>query len=247
MKVLFLHFPSEARDAKAARLAKTGVQLIVEEPRWPHFYEVAKRERPAAIVIDFSKAPAHAQETADYLSKAKYTRDLELFAIHVFDERRDLLRERVPKIQTLSERELSAVIVERLPKWEADRAASEQAAREERQQRAEEKKAAAAASRARARERRMAEQQAAGPAPAVTKETVTAPRARKPAPAPVPKAKKAPARRIPARRPKPKPKPKSKTKSMSRPKKAAVRKPPARPKAATRKRARSAAGKKKRR
>jgi hypothetical protein len=245
MKVLFLHFPSEARDAKAARLAKTGVQLIVEEPRWPHFYEVAKRERPAAVVIDFSKAPAHAQETADYLSKAKYTRDLELFAIHVFDERRDLLRERVPKIQTLSERELSAVIVERLPKWEADRAAFEQAAREERQQRAEEKKAAAAASRARARERRMAEQQAAGPAPAVTKETVTAPRARKPAPAPVSKAKKAPARRSPARRPKPKPKPK--TKSVSRPKKAGVRKPLARPKPAARKRAPSAAGKKKRR
>jgi pyruvate/2-oxoglutarate dehydrogenase complex dihydrolipoamide acyltransferase (E2) component len=239
MKVLFLHFPSEARDAKAARLAKTGVQLIVEEPRWPHFYEVAKRERPAAVVIDFSKAPAHAQETADYLSKAKYTRDLELFAIHVFDERRDLLRERVPKIQTLSERELSAVIVERLPKWEADRAAAEQAAREERQQRAEEKKAAAAASRARARERRMAEQQAAGPAPAVTKETVTAPRARKPAPAPVSKAKKAPARRSPARRPKPKPRP--------RPKKAGVRKPLARPKPAARKRAPSAVGKKKRR
>lgn len=156
MKVLFLHFASETRDAKASRLAKSGAQLIVEEPRWPRFSEVARREKPAAIVIDFSKAPSHALETADYLSKAKDTRELELFAMHVFDDRKDLLKERVPKIQVYSERELSAVIAERLPKWEAQRAAAEEAAREERQHRAEERKAAAAASRSVAREKRMA-------------------------------------------------------------------------------------------
>lgn len=156
MKVLFLHFASETRDAKASRLAKSGAQLIVEEPRWPRFSEVARREKPAAIVIDFSKAPSHALETADYLSKAKDTRELELFAMHVFDDRKDLLKERVPKIQVYSERELSAVIAERLPKWEALRAAAEEAAREERQHRAEERKAAAAASRSVAREKRMA-------------------------------------------------------------------------------------------
>jgi len=156
MKVLFLHFASETRDAKASRLAKSGAQLIVEEPRWPRFYEVARREKPVAIVIDFSKAPFHALETVDYLSKAKDTRDLELFAMHVFDDRRDLLKERVPKIQILSERELSAVIAERLPKWEAQRTAAEEAAREERQHRAEERKAAAAASRSHAREKRLA-------------------------------------------------------------------------------------------
>ncbi len=162
MKVLFLHFASETRDAKASRLAKSGAQLIVEEPRWPRFSEVARREKPAAIVIDFSKAPSHALETADYLSKAKDTRELELFAMHVFDDRKDLLKERVPKIQVYSERELSAVIAERLPKWEALRAAAEEAAREERQHRAEERKAAAAASRSHAREKRLALKAAAG-------------------------------------------------------------------------------------
>jgi hypothetical protein len=163
MKVLFLHFASETRDAKASRLAKSGAQLIVEEPRWPRFSEVARREKPAAIVIDFSKAPSHALETADYLSKAKDTRELELFAMHVFDDRKDLLKERVPKIQVYSERELSAVIAERLPKWEAQRAAAEEAAREERQHRAEERKAAAAASRSVAREKRLALKAAAAP------------------------------------------------------------------------------------
>jgi len=161
MKVLFLHFTGEARDAKAARLAKSGAELIVEEPRWPRFYELARKEKPAAIVIDFSRAPSHALETTDYLSKAKDTRELELFAIHVFDDRKDLLKERVPKAQVYSERELASVIAERLPKWEAARAAADLAAREERQQRAEERKAAAAASRARAREKRLAAKAAA--------------------------------------------------------------------------------------
>ncbi len=166
MKVLFLHFASESRDAKAARLAKSGAQLIVEEPRWPRFSEVARREKPAAIVIDFSRAPSHALETADYLSKAKDTRDLELFAMHVFDDRKELLKERVPKIQVHSERELSAIIAERLPKWESARAAAEEAAREERAHRAEERKAAAAASRSQAREKRLALKAAAPDAPA---------------------------------------------------------------------------------
>ncbi len=217
MKVLFLHFTGEARDVKAARLAKSGAELIVEEPRWPRFYELARKEKPAAIVIDFSRAPSHALETTDYLSKAKDTRDLELFAIHVFDDRKDLLKERVPKAQVYSERELAAVIAERLPKWQAARTAAEEAAREERQQRAEERKVAAAASRARAREKRLAAKAAAvalepakepppeKPAPAKVKkpEKKKAPPKKK-APAPPPKKKAAPPRRRPAAKPKPK-------------------------------------------
>ena len=220
MKVLFLHFTGEARDVKAARLAKSGAELIVEEPRWPRFYELARREKPAAIVIDFSRAPSHALETTDYLSKAKDTRDLELFAIHVFDDRKDLLKERVPKAQVYSERELASVIADRLPKWAAQRAAAEEAAREERQQKAEERKVAAAASRARAKERRLAAKAAADaaeppqtPAPAPEKPKAAAVKPKKAAsprkPAP-PKKKKSP----PVRRKKPAPPrraPKSKT------------------------------------
>ena len=222
MKVLFLHFTGEARDAKAARLAKSGAELIVEEPRWPRFYELARREKPAAIVIDFSRAPTHALETTDYLSKAKDTRELELFAIHVFDDRKDLLKERVPKAQVYSERELATVIAERLPKWEAQRAAAEEAAREERQQKAEERKAAAAASRARAREKRLAAK-AAAEAAAPPRETP--PPAEKPRPAPA----KKPAAGKPARPAKKKPAPKGKKKappkrSPSRPKAKPVRK-----------------------
>jgi hypothetical protein len=212
MKVLFLHFTGEARDVKAARLAKSGAELIVEEPRWPRFYELARREKPAAIVIDFSRAPSHALETTDYLSKAKDTRDLELFAIHVFDDRKDLLKERVPKAQVYSERELASVIADRLPKWAAQRAAAEEAAREERQQKAEERKIAAAASRARAKERRLAAKAAADaaeppretPAPAPEKPKAAAVKPKKAAPprkpAP-PKKKKTP----PVRRKKPAP------------------------------------------
>jgi hypothetical protein len=212
MKVLFLHFTGEARDVKAARLAKSGAELIVEEPRWPRFYELARREKPAAIVIDFSRAPSHALETTDYLSKAKDTRDLELFAIHVFDDRKDLLKERVPKAQVYSERELASVIADRLPRWAAQRAAAEEAAREERQQKAEERKVAAAASRARAKERRLAAKAAADaaeppgekPAPAPEKPRAAAVKPKKAAAAPrkpAPPKKKTP----PVRRKKPAP------------------------------------------
>jgi hypothetical protein len=219
MKVLFLHFTGEARDVKAARLAKSGAELIVEEPRWPRFYELARREKPAAIVIDFSRAPSHALETTDYLSKAKDTRDLELFAIHVFDDRKDLLKERVPKAQVYSERELASVIADRLPRWAAQRAAAEEAAREERQQKAEERKVAAAASRARAKERRLAAKAAAdaaeppgekpAPAPEKPKAAAVKPKKaaaapRKPAPPkkktpPVKRKKPVPPRRAPAK------------------------------------------------
>jgi hypothetical protein len=193
MKVLFLHFTGEARDVKAARLAKSGAELIVEEPRWPRFYELARKEKPAAIVIDFSRAPSHALETTDYLSKAKDTRELELFAIHVFDDRKDLLKERVPKAQVYSERELASVIAERLPKWAALRAAAEEAAREERQLKAEERKVAAAASRARAKERRLAAKAAADAADPNRESPAPAPE--KPKPAAASTSKKAPAPR----------------------------------------------------
>ena len=220
MKVLFLHFTGEARDAKAARLAKSGAELIVEEPRWPRFYELARKEKPAAIVIDFSRAPSHALETTDYLSKAKDTRDLELFAIHVFDDRKDLLKERVPKAQVYSERELASVIADRLPKWEAQRAAAEEAAREERQQKAEERKAAAAASRARAKERRLAAKAAADAAEPPREPAAAAPEKSKPAAAkarkPAPQ-KAAPRRKkVPPKRAKKLPRPRRTASSKSK-------------------------------
>jgi len=216
MKVLFLHFTGESRDAKAARLAKSGAELIVEEPRWPRFYELARKEKPAAIVIDFSRAPSHALETSDYLSKAKDTRDLELFAIHVFDDRKDLLKERVPKVQVYSERELASVIAERLPKWAAQRAAAEEAAREERAQRAEERKVAAAASRARAKEKRLAAKAAAeGSEPA--REKAPAPTERPARPQTTkPKKAAAPAKKKAAAAPKKKTPPKSARKPAPR-------------------------------
>jgi len=219
MKVLFLHFTGEARDVKAARLAKSGAELIVEEPRWPRFYELARKEKPAAIVIDFSRAPSHALETTDYLSKAKDTRDLELFAIHVFDDRKDLLKERVPKAQVYSERELASVIADRLPKWEAQRAAAEEAAREERQQKAEERKAAAAASRARAKERRLAAKAAAeGAEP--PREAPAAPEKSKPAAAkarkPAPKKAALPRKKVPPKRAKKSPPPRRTASSKSK-------------------------------
>jgi hypothetical protein len=113
MTVLLLHFAGEARETKAERIAREGFRLVVEEPRWPTFYELAKREKPHSIIVDFSRAPSHAQETSDYLSKARDTREASLFAIHVPEDRIDVVRERVPKLQIVSEKELIARLRER--------------------------------------------------------------------------------------------------------------------------------------
>ena len=40
------------------------------DPRWRAFWEIAKREKPIAVAVDFSHAPSHALETADYIAKA---------------------------------------------------------------------------------------------------------------------------------------------------------------------------------
>ena len=73
MSVLYLHFDNDDRNSRLARLQKSGAHVVVAEPRWPGFFELAKREKPYAIALDFSQAPSHALETADYLSKAKET------------------------------------------------------------------------------------------------------------------------------------------------------------------------------
>ena len=50
------------RDQRACRTGssssqKSGAHIVVAEPRWPGFFELAKREKPFAIAIDFSQRP----------------------------------------------------------------------------------------------------------------------------------------------------------------------------------------------
>src|SRR5580765_5587412 len=77
MSVLYLDFPGPDRDSRTQKLSRTGAHIVPSDPRWPGFFELAKKEKPYAIVIDFEQAPAHSLETADYLAKAKETRDVE--------------------------------------------------------------------------------------------------------------------------------------------------------------------------
>ncbi|HLN93230.1 MAG TPA: hypothetical protein VK389_05155, partial [Thermoanaerobaculia bacterium] len=73
MSLLYLHFESDERAGRVQKLAKSGAHVIVAEPKWPGFWEIAKREKPMAIAVDFTHAPSHALETADYISKARET------------------------------------------------------------------------------------------------------------------------------------------------------------------------------
>jgi len=193
MSVLYLHFDTAERAARMQRLQKSGAHIVVTEPRWPGFFELAKREKPYAIAIDFSATPSHALETADYLSKAKETRDAALFLLRVPGDRTEAVQKRLPQATIVTESELA----NRLGVLERE---AEARAREKKQATAQAKKAARAANAA-------AKAAAAGKPLAVAKPKPAA-RPRSPA---EPK-KKAPTKAASAGARKPQPKPKKKKK-----------------------------------
>lgn len=167
MSVLYLHFEAPERDGRIQKLARSGAHIVVAEPRWPGFFELAKKEKPYAIAVDFSHAPSHALETADYLAKAKETREMALYLLRVPHDRLDAVAKRLPKAPVVTEPELSERLVE---------------AERREQQRAREKKAAAAEARKAARAKKA---EAAKPAPSKVKppaKAKKAPPAKKPAP-----------------------------------------------------------------
>jgi hypothetical protein len=103
MSVLYLHFETDERPGRLARLQKSGAHVVVAEPRWPGFFELAKREKPYAIAIDFSQAPSHSLETADYMSKARETKDAALFLLRVPADRMEAVQKRLPQATIVTE------------------------------------------------------------------------------------------------------------------------------------------------
>jgi hypothetical protein len=144
MSVLYLHFESDERAGRVQKLAKSGAHVIVAEPKWPGFWEVAKREKPMAIAVDFTHAPSHALETADYISKARETRETPIYLLRVPEDRLELVQKRLPQAGIVTEPELA----ERLAQMEREAAAraleKKEAAAQARRSAAAAKKAAAA-------------------------------------------------------------------------------------------------------
>ena len=189
MSVLYLHFETNERASRLAKLQKSGAHIVVAEPRWPSFFELAKREKPYALAIDFSHAPSHALETADYVSKARETKEASLFLLRVPADRVEAVTKRLPQAKLVTENELSSRLAEMEREAEV---------------RAREKKEAAAAAKKAAR---AAKALAAGklkpvPAPAPKAKPVSAKSAVKTKPVPA-AAKKKPAKKAaaPARKP----------------------------------------------
>jgi len=174
VSVLYLHFESPERDTRVQKLQRSGARILVTEPRWPNFFELAKREKPYAIAVDFTHAPSHALETADYLAKAKETRDAALYLLRIPPDRIDIVKKRLPHAAIVTEAELS----ERLVKAER-----------EAQERAQEKKEVAAQARKNARAAK-----AASATPSAQGRTRPAEQSKKPPPAKK-KAEKTPRKR----------------------------------------------------
>jgi hypothetical protein len=140
MSVLYLQFEAPDRATRAAKLGKSGAHIVVSEPRWPQFFELAKKEKPYAIAIDMSTAPSHCLETADYIAKAKETRETPLFLLRVPEDRLEAVKKRLPNAPIVTEQELAHTLVEEERKA---------------QERAREKKEAAAAARKTARAKKL--------------------------------------------------------------------------------------------
>jgi hypothetical protein len=141
MSVLYLAFETNERQNRLIKLQKSGAHIVVAEPRWPGFFELAKREKPFAIAIDFSSAPSHALETADYLTKAKETKEAAMFLLRVQADRLEGAQKRLPNAMVVTESELSA----RLAQMEQE---AEARARQKKEAAAHAKKVARAAARA---------------------------------------------------------------------------------------------------
>jgi hypothetical protein len=164
MSLLYIHYESDERAGRVQKIARSGAHVIVSEPRWPGFWEIAKREKPIAVAVDFSHAPSHALETADYIAKAKETRDAALYLLRVPEDRLDVVRKRLPQAAIVTEPELS----ERLAVIE----------REAQKRALEKKEAAAEARRTASAARQAAKKAAAGP----VKPAKAAKKAKPPAP-----------------------------------------------------------------
>lgn len=141
MSVLYLAFETNERQNRLVKLQKSGAHIVVAEPRWPGFFELAKREKPFAIAIDFSSAPSHALETADYLTKAKETKEAAMFLLRVSADRLEGAQKRLPNATIVTESELSARLAQMEQEAEARSRLKKEAA-------AQAKKAARAAARA---------------------------------------------------------------------------------------------------
>jgi hypothetical protein len=151
MSVLYLQYESDDRASRAAKLGKSGAHIVTVEPRWPLFFETAKKEKPYAIAIDFSAAPSHALETADYIAKAKETRETPIYLLRVPEDRMDVVKKRLPNAPIVTDQELAHILVDEERKA---------------QERAREKKEAASQARRNARARKLGLDAAQGKAPA---------------------------------------------------------------------------------
>jgi len=111
MSVLYLQFENGDRNTRVQKLGKSGAHIVPVEPRWPIFFELAKKEKPYAIAIDFSQAPSHCLETADYIAKAKETRETPLYLLRVPDDRLEAVKKRLPNAGIVTEQDLAGLLV----------------------------------------------------------------------------------------------------------------------------------------
>ena len=81
MKVMVIHHGDEAGNALVERVRSTGVEVVEQAPRWPHFfmpYIFRRRraefrredaEKPDMVVVECSTDPSVGREVGGYIGE----------------------------------------------------------------------------------------------------------------------------------------------------------------------------------
>ena len=190
MSVLYLDFAAPTGTPGRRSLPGPGPTSCLRIRGGPASSSWRRRRSPTRSRSTSQQAPSHSLETADYLAKAKETRDVAIYLLRVPEDRMDIGRQTPAAGRSSSrDQELSVRVTH---------------AEKEAQERARQKKEAAAAARKNARAKAGAAEKAGAPGAAAGKPKAAAKAAAKPkkpaAPVkkgPAPKKKKAAAKTAP--------------------------------------------------
>lgn len=94
LRVLYLHFDSPDRQAKAEEIERFGCQVTVAEPVWPDVKAVVQKTRPAAIIFDAAVKPQQVRECARHLGENHQTHTMPHLIINVVPEDWAVTRDR---------------------------------------------------------------------------------------------------------------------------------------------------------
>lgn len=114
-KILLLQFDTDPGcAARREALAGLGATLVVDEPRWPTFFDTLTRERPDVVVISLAVIPSHGREAARYIKDGFNTRNIPVFVTDVPAKEIDKVHKSAPTAVIVESKDLADAVYKSL-------------------------------------------------------------------------------------------------------------------------------------